>query len=1054
MLSEAPFAAYAWFTGIPLPNLLQFNHLVIEYAAHPGGRLQTPALFISYVRRESAQEAHALYDALGGQAGPAFFDKREIEVGGKFVAEIAEAILSSRVFVLFLSPSYFSRPFCVREFHLALQPYLALLQQSAPTGSGKDNALAHFVVALSRTGSEEGLRLLPPTLQTLNWPPATDTSALAELVLRKLQLLPSTLTEILGKSASERAVQEIARWSEMPTQTVPQLVPGIEVTIYPDEFPPSIGDRLVGRADHLWLLHHVLYTLRIASASGAPVVSIEASGGFGKTRLALEYLRRYAKDYYPGGSFWFDADIGPDRLEECFHGALKVLRPTTVELRVFREQKRNAARELNNAIRQMPADKPALFVADNIPEPEAGRSPEPLKTWCPAVGFAPALLTSRLRVSAGEGFVRSFRLYELPAEDAETLLKHEVPDAYALSSADWQAIAEWAGHLPLALNLLNAALREGYTPAELLEAARKKTISSELDALMEALRGSVPAGVLKGVTESLHISYERLSEEGRAAARLLSFLAPDPIPLALIEKLGIGLKVRSELMSRSFIVRSEGDLLFGTIHRVLADFLRRLEPHPAGCIEKHKNALLELMPESNSGDARYWRLFSACMPHMAAIQAYYCQEDLALPPEGCASLGLILGLSHHANGNYREAIGGLERALAFSKSRLGSTCPAVVRLASLLSDSLFSAGDYAAARKLDEETLAKVSDVLGPDDVTVITMEQSLACVLDAQGDFAGARALTEKCLEKRRRVLGEDSRETMASMGILADHLTNLGEYPTSIELQKRCLALCRKVAGPEHMDTLIAMGGMASTLNAIGDIEAARKLNEETLGLMKKVLGLSHPVTYIITNNLASVLMKMGDLAEARSLLMEANANLRKTLGPEHPNTITTQSNYASLLRQMGDNAAARTVFEEVLSSRTHVQGKEHPDSLLAAFFLADACLAMKDLAAARQLFEQSLQLHTASMGPEHLGTLASKLGLARTLQLQGDCASAREMLSDVLSIARRVYGETHSVSARATEYLLDTLRALGDEAAVKALELETAALQSKQQAKSDRK
>lgn len=108
---------------------------------------------------------------------------------------------------------------------------------------------------------------------------------------------------------------------------------------------------------------------------------------------------------------------------------------------------------------------------------------------------------------------------------------HEYDDRGVLGDDSWRRIATWVGEWPLALELLNAALRMGaVSPGELLDAARASGPARELERQMGNLRGAVAEGTLRGVAEALAMSYRRLPEEARVAARQLAWLAPDPIP--------------------------------------------------------------------------------------------------------------------------------------------------------------------------------------------------------------------------------------------------------------------------------------------------------------------------------------------------------------------------------------------------------------------------------------------------------------------------------------------------------------------------------------------
>ncbi len=99
---------------------------------------------------------------------------------------------------------------------------------------------------------------------------------------------------------------------------------------------------------------------------------------------------------------------------------------------------------------------------------------------------------------------------------------------------------------------------------------------AELGRLRDALRGEVPEGAVHGVTEAFLISFEKLDERARSTAMLLAQLAPAPIPEAVVEALPKESRspaARAALRSRRFVT-PDGDLSFGLMHRLMADFLR------------------------------------------------------------------------------------------------------------------------------------------------------------------------------------------------------------------------------------------------------------------------------------------------------------------------------------------------------------------------------------------------------------------------------------------------------------------------------------------------
>ncbi len=151
---------------------------------------------------------------------------------------------------------------------------------------------------------------------------------------------------------------------------------GVVYSLPPGVAEQSIGTRFVGRADLLRKIHLVLQE----GAGGAAQLTsrLNAAGGFGKTRLAIEYMYRYGARY-PGGIFWVNA--ASSDIEGEFWRVLSALDPDMPDLAVMRAQRRDVRRELGRALRQI--GQPALYVIDNVPEAPPGSDPPPIADFCP-----------------------------------------------------------------------------------------------------------------------------------------------------------------------------------------------------------------------------------------------------------------------------------------------------------------------------------------------------------------------------------------------------------------------------------------------------------------------------------------------------------------------------------------------------------------------------------------------------------------------------------------------------------------------------------------------
>lgn len=546
-------------------------------------------VFISYARKANLKHAVALHERLG--ADLAFLDSEDIALGEQFPPALVDALFGARVVVIFAEPVYFTRWYCLLEFRIARTPFLRAVERHGSTPQEREEALRGIVIAMPAGSADPMLDRFPALVQARNWPNVADPDKIADLVLAELAANPPTLREryeALGDADSAR--RSLLEATKLPPPMRIGAIPFVPQV----GLPTTIGDSFVGRADDLWRIHDVLWTERGDPVTAAGLAgAIEAGGGFGKTRLALEYLYRFGPRYFPGGVFWINAE---QDAELQLYDVLQAINPQIPELAVLRDTPSGVPGVLARTLRNRTDVPPPLFIIDNVPDPESAQPPQPLETWCPVLGEVPVLTTSRTRVSLVGGNVLALPIQTLDPDAAVRLLTSGTPREQ-LIEAEWSKIADWVGHLPLALELLNAMLRSrAMTPRAMLEMSRDQRPSEALDSGMKAIRGSVPEGKLRGIAETFAASYGRLQSHAQNAARLLAWLAPAPVPESIMEEFGQEIfppDVRSLLLTRSIVteVRDDSAAYYGSLHRVLADYLRGQSQDPLGEAEQVRTFL-------------------------------------------------------------------------------------------------------------------------------------------------------------------------------------------------------------------------------------------------------------------------------------------------------------------------------------------------------------------------------------------------------------------------------------------------------------------------------
>jgi tetratricopeptide (TPR) repeat protein len=860
-------------------------------------------VFISYARQANRTHAQALAAKLGDLA---FLDTTAIDDGDHFPHHLLDGILDASIVVIFATQAYTASRFCRLEMRLAL--------------AGGDAAGSHLVLALGEAPGAV-LEAMPTTVATQSWPPAEATDRLHALVHRLLQNRPPPIRDRL---TTHEAQKLSAAFLEESNLEPPHSLQGTVHSLPPGVAGQSIGARFVGRADLLRSIHRVLQE---GTGGVAQLTSrLTAAGGFGKTRLAIEYLYRYSTRY-PGGIFWVNA--ASSDIEGEFWRVLSALDPNVPDLAVMRAQRRNVRSELERALHQIA--QPALYVIDNIPEAPPGSDPPPIADFCPALGAVAVLATSRQ--DTREAHVKQIPIDTLERDPAILLLTDNVPGSAALSWADWGRIAAWVGDLPIALDLLNACLAlSSITPSNLLQRAvgRASRPVRELDRLRDALRGQVPKDAVRGITEAFSISFENLDGPTQQAVQLLAQLAPAPVPEAFMEALPGDLKspaIRTALRGRHFVTGG-GGLSFGVMHRLMVDFLRSAaEASAPELLEQACIVLSQIMPPDRCEDPLHWPVMRLCRPHAEALFAR-AATAAAASENGLAAAFLASKQGDHAGARRLQ-----QRVLEVRTRVLGEKHPDTLTAMNNLAGTLSAQGDHPGARRLQERVLEAMTRVLGEEHPATLTSMSNLAHTLREQGNRTGARRLQERVLEARIRLLGEEHRDTLAAKNNLALTLYELGDYAGAQRLQERVLEASTRLLGEEHPHTLTSMANLALALGAQGGHAGAGRLEQRVLEAMTRVLGEEHPDTLTSMNNLAGTLRAQGDLPAARRHHEHALAAMTRVLGEEHPDTLRSMYNLAVTVAAQGDRAGALRLLRQCLYARRKVFGENHPDTVATA-------------------------------------------------------------------------------------------------------------------------
>jgi hypothetical protein len=607
---------------------------------------------------------------------------------------------------------------------------------------------------------------------------------------------------------------------------------------------------------------------RLAGGPGPRVAVLCGLGGAGKTSVAVEYAHRHLGE-----------------VDVCWQFAAEDPALLAAEFAVLAAQLgARAAADPVASVHGVLARARAgwLVVFDNVPDRAS------VEQFVPPAGPGRVLTTTQNQ------HWPPGQVLDVPVLDpvvAADFLMTRTGDADRAAALE---LAGLLGGLPLALEQAAAYIQAtGTVLARYLRLFRDR----QADLLA---RGEVAGH--PDVAATLALALSRLAEQAPAAAglvRLLAFLAPEPVPPALLldddaaadllspevaaavggllgDEVAAGDAVAA--LRRYSLVSPAGDGLV-LVHRLVQAITRaQLSAEEAARWEQAAAALVEAVVPADPQLPAAWPVCAVLLPHARAV--------LDLTSDGIRRIAQYLGWS----GSY----------------------PAARDLCQLIADAHTG------------------SDAYGPEHRGTLGARANLAFWTGMAGDAAGARDQYAALLPLDERIYSPEHRETLVTRNQLAIWTGQAGDVAGARDQYAALLPATERVLGPEHSDTLIARGSLAYWTGEAGDAVGARDQFAALLPLDERVHGPEHRETLATRNNLARWTGEAGDAAGARDQFAALLPLYERVQGPEHPDTLNARENLASMTGEAGDAAGARDQLAALLPIAERVLGAEHPDTL----------------------------------------------------------------------------------------------------------------------------
>jgi tetratricopeptide (TPR) repeat protein len=646
----------------------------------------------------------------------------------------------------------------------------------------------------------------------------------------------------LNEQDAERALLDGLKPSSKPAQ--PPSFPGKRTapTIPAVAFPPDAA-RLHGVPDlppHYLPREKVLTGLKQKLLSGGASVAItgqgqafgvQGMGGIGKTVLAAALAHdSEVRQAFPDGIYWLTIGQKPNLLDL----QNQLLRQLTDSKETFA-----TGQEAKDALREALEGRTALVVVDDA------WTIDHADAFSVIAPPARLLITTRdnevlVGIGADEQSVDV-----LSPSDALKMLagwageKH--PDKLPPEAAE---VAKECCYLPLALAMIGAIIR-------LQPTAWKDALTRLRRADLGAIKKTFPGYPYPDLLRAMKVSIDALEEPERKLLKILAWLAPEPIPLSLLEGLLMGdadARVALIRLVSSSLAQWTSEQDGFTIHRFVQEVTRYSEGQKDDALELALSLLNGRLP-SPEWDNKGWRLWEQLAPHCRALLEHL--RGRALERKATAMMNQFARWLYNRC-EYSEAELLLRRALAIDEEHSGPDHPSVATSLNNLAELLRETNrPLDVAEPLVRRALAIDEQFLGIDNPSVARDLNNLALLLRRMNRPAEAEPLLRRALEINEKSFGGYHPSVAQVLNSLAGLFSETNRLTEAEPLYRRALAIDEESSGQDHPKVAIDLNNLATLFHKMNRPAEAAQLSHRVQAIItvieKQYKDLPPPISYL---------------------------------------------------------------------------------------------------------------------------------------------------------------------------------------------------------------
>ncbi|MFK7902819.1 MAG: tetratricopeptide repeat protein [Nitratireductor sp.] len=565
--------------------------------------------------------------------------------------------------------------------------------------------------------------------------------------------------EHLARLARANAFPDSERYQfKNPTELINELLQGPVGDLYhsqksrtlPSNLPLSINELFTGRSDELDELDKFFSKGSTAAITGT---ALHGLGGVGKTRLALEYAHSKRQNY--SATLFISVDPSEKSNDEnTFDKAIDKLEFGLSELvndgilNLPEKEARETSVRIHAALNWLDQNPTWLLILDNVDSVDAKRA---IIDYLPKLKGGHVLITGR--VDDYGPTISKLPLGVLKEEDAIEFLLKRTDEKRVKTKADEEdakKLATEMGGLALGLEQASAyinKMRIGFKQyLKLWHENRKKALS-----LFNADDSAYNHDV--GLAATWLTSIEQLSEHAVYLMSRIAFLAPDPIPVSVLENNLEGdpegfdiFAARAELFELSLLQTNDEDGSF-SMHRLVQGFwIGHMDEETQDvCLQNTKHWIAKAFV-GHPHDVDNWPVLEPFVPHVEKLITR--SEERNNLDGAVAYLMSTLGLLEQHKARYNQAEPLLKRTLEITEKEFGSENPEVATSLNNLARLLHDTNRLEEAEPLFKRALEITEKALGPEHPNVATRLNNLAMLLQRTNRLELAEPLFKRALE------------------------------------------------------------------------------------------------------------------------------------------------------------------------------------------------------------------------------------------------------------------------------------------------------------------